>query len=198
MKPIFDENGLAIESGNIRCFYFDSVTGEYAGWSDEFINIGVSMPGNSTDIDPGDDIAGKALVFNGEKWEQQSDYRDKTVYSTVDGSTVTVDYIGNIRDGFTLSEPTTPYDKWNGKKWVTDTAAQHSADIALANAEKQSRTDQANLYMNSKQWPGKAAIGRLKNDELAQYNLWLDYFDALEAVDTSSAPDINWPIPPAL
>ncbi|ERC90934.1 tail fiber assembly protein, partial [Escherichia coli] len=47
-----------------------------------------------------------------------------------------------------------------------------------------------------KQWPGKAAIGRLKGEELAQYNLWLDYLDALELVDTSSAPDIEWPTPP--
>ncbi len=31
--------------------------------------------------------------------------------------------------------------------------------------------------MNSKQWPGKAAIGRLKGEELAQYNLWLDYLE---------------------
>ena len=68
--------------------------------------------------------------------------------------------------------------------------------VAAASAEKQSRIDQANAYMNGKQWPGKAVIGRLKADELAQYNLWLDYLDALEAVDTSSAPDINWPVPP--
>ncbi|EKQ4439699.1 tail fiber assembly protein, partial [Escherichia coli] len=53
-------------------------------------------------------------------------------------------------------------------------------------------------YMNSKQWPGKAAIGRLKGEELAQYNLWLDYLDALELVDISSAPDIEWPTPPAV
>ncbi|HCQ0095424.1 Caudovirales tail fiber assembly protein [Escherichia coli] len=52
--------------------------------------------------------------------------------------------------------------------------------------------------MNSRQWPGKAAIGRLKSEELAQYNLWLDYLDALELVDTSSAPDIEWPTPPAV
>ncbi|WP_139059164.1 tail fiber assembly protein, partial [Escherichia coli] len=51
---------------------------------------------------------------------------------------------------------------------------------------------------HSKQWPGKAAIGRLKGEELAQYNLWLDYLDALELVDTSSAPDIEWPTPPAV
>ena len=62
--------------------------------------------------------------------------------------------------------------------------------------KKQDLIDQANAYMNSKQWPGKSVLGRLKDDELTQYNLWLDYLDALEAVDVSSAPDINWPVPP--
>ncbi|WP_336981896.1 MULTISPECIES: tail fiber assembly protein [unclassified Cedecea] len=54
----------------------------------------------------------------------------------------------------------------------------------------------ANEFINNKQWPGKAAIGRLKDDERVQYNLWLDYLDALEAIDTSNAPDIEWPTPP--
>lgn len=68
--------------------------------------------------------------------------------------------------------------------------------IVAADVEKQKRIDLANDYMNGKQWPGKAAIGRLKSEELAQYNLWLDYLDTLELVDTSSAPDIEWPTPP--
>ncbi|KAB3426108.1 tail fiber assembly protein [Escherichia coli] len=68
--------------------------------------------------------------------------------------------------------------------------------IQQAESERQLLLNQANEYMNSKQWPGKAAIGRLKDEELAQYNLWLDYLDALELVDTSSAPDIEWPTPP--
>ncbi|HAU8789027.1 TPA: tail fiber assembly protein, partial [Escherichia coli] len=29
-----------------------------------------------------------------------------------------------------------------------------------------------------------------------QYNDWIDYLDALEAVDTSSAPNIHWPTTP--
>ncbi|WP_370613167.1 tail fiber assembly protein [Citrobacter portucalensis] len=65
-----------------------------------------------------------------------------------------------------------------------------------AEYERQRRIDVANDFMNRKQWPGKAAIGRLKGDELAHYNLLLDYLYALEAVDTSSAQDINWPVPP--
>lgn len=71
-------------------------------------------------------------------------------------------------------------------------------EIAEAEGMKSILIEQANEYMNSKQWPGKAAIGRLKGEELAQYNLWLDYLDALELVDTSSAPDIEWPTPPAV
>ncbi|EAV1591710.1 tail fiber assembly protein [Salmonella enterica] len=60
--------------------------------------------------------------------------------------------------------------------------------------EKQRRIDAANEFMNSKQWPGKAAIGRLKGDELVQYNLWLDYLEALEELKPTSAPDIKWPV----
>lgn len=68
-------------------------------------------------------------------------------------------------------------------------------ESAISEAENKKRLliNEATEYINSKQWPGKAAIGRLKGDELAQYNLWLDFLDALEVVDISSAPDINWP-----
>ncbi len=82
--------------------------------------------------------------------------------------------------------------------WADIPPPTHEEQIAAAELKKQQLINQANEYMNSKQWPGKAAIGRLKGDELAQYNLWLDYLDALELVDTSSAPDIEWPTPPAV
>lgn len=80
--------------------------------------------------------------------------------------------------------------------WLDVPAPTHEESVAAADAEKQRLIDEANEFMNSYQWPGKAAIGRLKGDELAQYNLWLDYLDALEAVDTPGAPDIEWPTQP--
>lgn len=196
MKPVFDDSGLATQAGNIRVFYFDAESGEYRGWSDEFINLGVSMPGNSTDINPGNKVDGKVSVFTGTVWEQYADHRGDTVYSTTDGSSMTVDYIGDIRDGYTSAAPATPYDKWDGKEWVTDTDTRYAADVAAAESQKQHLIAQANIYMNSKQWPGKAAMGRLTDSEEKQYNGWLDYFDALEAVNTSTAPDIEWPSVP--
>ncbi|EED0940894.1 tail fiber assembly protein [Escherichia coli] len=80
--------------------------------------------------------------------------------------------------------------------WVDIPPPTHEQLVAIADAEKQSLIDQTNEYINSKQWPGKAAIGRLKDTEKSQYNEWLDYLDELEALDTSIAPDIEWPVKP--
>lgn len=80
--------------------------------------------------------------------------------------------------------------------WTDKPAPSYDELVATADAEKLDRIDQANEYMNSKQWPGKASMGRLKDSEKAQYNAWLDYLDALEFVDTSSAPEIEWPTLP--
>lgn len=104
-------------------------------------------------------------------------------------------YIGT--DGeLTLSD--SKPSQWH--TWDSDTNEwfiSADAQIKLADNEKSRLIQDANDYINSKQWPGKAAMGRLKDTEKAQYNAWLDYLDALEAVDTSKAPDITWPEIPA-
>lgn len=69
---------------------------------------------------------------------------------------------------------------------------------AIMESQRQLLINNANAFMNGRQWPGKAAIGRLKRDELTRYNAWLDYLDALEAVDASSTGDVNWPVSPVL
>lgn len=80
--------------------------------------------------------------------------------------------------------------------WVDLPPPSHDELVATAEVEKQRLISAANDYMNSKQWPGKAAMGRLKDVEKAQYNAWIDYLEAVEAIDTSTAPEIEWPIPP--
>jgi hypothetical protein len=59
--------------------------------------------------------------------------------------------------------------------WIDIPPPTHEEQIAAAELKKQQLINQVNEYINSKQWPGKAAIGRLKGEELVQYNLWLDY-----------------------
>lgn len=80
--------------------------------------------------------------------------------------------------------------------WADIPPPTHKEQVTEADAKKQSLIDQANEYINSKQWPGKAAMNRLNDAGKEQYNTWLDYLDVLEQVDTSAAPDITWPTPP--
>ncbi|EIP8405055.1 tail fiber assembly protein [Escherichia coli] len=116
-------------------------------------------------------------------WPEDGVEVDETVFATYGGTPPAGKMRGSDENGYPA--------------WVSTPPLTREQQIAVADNEKVSRIAEANSFMNSKQWPGKAAIGRLKGDELAQYNAWLDYLDALEAVDTSTAPDINWPIPPA-
>lgn len=103
-------------------------------------------------------------------------------------------YIGEDMELILSDSKPSQWHTWDSEtsEWVISADAQ----IKLADDEKSRLTQGASDYINSKQWPGKAAMGRLNDTEKAQYNLWLDYLDALEAVDTSSAPDIEWPLYP--
>ncbi|EEX3304632.1 tail fiber assembly protein [Escherichia coli] len=194
MKPVFDDNGLAVESGDIRCFYYDAETGEYTGWSDEYIHPGVSMPGNSTDINPGEAEAGKVYLFTGSRWRLEEDHRGVTVYSVEDKQESDVDYIGPIRDGFVTVAPTSLFDEWDGKTWVTDTDAQQADAIAEAELQRQQLIDAAMQSISVIQL--KLQAGReLSDAEKNKLNATLDYIDAVTATDTATAPDIKWPTP---
>lgn len=87
-------------------------------------------------------------------------------------------------------------DKTGLPAWVDKPPLSTVEQLTMAEAKRSNLISVANAYMSDRQWPGKAAIGRLKGGELAQYGLWLDYLDALYAVDASAAPDIEWPTQP--
>ncbi|MGV5943094.1 tail fiber assembly protein, partial [Escherichia coli] len=146
----------------------------------------------STGIDPGEYIPGRVAVFTGKGWSHEEDHRNETVYSTENGAAVTVDYIGAIKDGYVTLSPLTPYDKWDGEKWVTDTEAQHGAAVEAAEAQRQSLIDAAMASISLIQL--KLQAGRkLTQAETTRLNAVLDYIDAVTATDTSTAPDIIWP-----
>lgn len=66
--------------------------------------------------------------------------------------------------------------------------------IEQAEAQKQYLIAEVNAETQMLQT--KLALKRIKADELELLNAWLDYLDLLEAVDTSTAPDIDWPVKP--
>ena len=87
--------------------------------------------------------------------------------------------------------PLTPYDKWDGEKWVTDTEAQHRAAVEAAETKRQSLADAAMDSISLIQL--KLRAGRKLTQAENRPNAVLDYIDALNAMDINMAPDINLP-----
>lgn len=79
------------------------------------------IPANATIIDVLHSKDGFAVCFNEteQKWEYIEDNRSKTVYSTITKEPSIVNYIGAIKDGFTLLVPS-EFDKWENSSWVID------------------------------------------------------------------------------
>ncbi|NZD31043.1 tail fiber assembly protein, partial [Escherichia coli] len=120
------------------------------------------------------------------------DHRGEIIYSTETGESKEITAPGDYPENTTTIAPLTPYDKWDGEKWVTDTEAQHSAAVDSAEAQRQSLIDTAMASISLIQL--KLRAGRnLTQAETARLNAALDYIDAVEATDTSTAPDVIWP-----
>ncbi|MBW9439576.1 tail fiber assembly protein [Enterobacter roggenkampii] len=83
------------------------------------------------------------------------------------------------------------WDSQNNAWTISD-----ASRVQVAQSEKNRRAQKATDFINSQQWPGKLALGRLDDKEVARFNLWLDYLDELENVDVSLSSDIQWPVKP--
>ncbi|MGU3521597.1 tail fiber assembly protein [Enterobacteriaceae bacterium C23F] len=67
--------------------------------------------------------------------------------------------------------------------------------IAEADAEKASRIAEANSV--TQMWQTQLMLGIITPEDKAKLTEWMQYIQAVQAVDTSTAPDINWPEEPA-
>ncbi len=192
-EVIFDADGHATNAGYVRVYHFAG-NGECLGWSDEYINIGVGLPGSSTMIPPGEPTTGMVSVFNGTTWDKQQDHRGQTVYSIADRHAVLVDYIGAIKDGYVDAAPATQFDKWDGTAWVEDAEAKRAADIDTAEQKKGVLRSTAD---NEIAWLQDAVdAGIASEEETALLSMWKAYRVQLMRIKTDAAPDIEWPTTP--
>ncbi|EHR8019919.1 tail fiber assembly protein [Escherichia coli] len=193
-QAILGKDGYALNAGEIIVHNYDGETREYISTSTEYLSVGVGIPACSCLDEPGAHKAGYAICRSVElnSWEYVPDHRGETVYSTENGRKVTISDIGEYPENTTTIAPLTPYDKWDGEKWVTDTEAQHSAAVDAAEAQRQSLINAAMASISLIQL--KLQAGRkLTQAETTRLNAVLDYIDAVTATNTSTAPDVIWP-----
>ncbi|ELY2855817.1 tail fiber assembly protein [Cronobacter dublinensis] len=189
-QAIFKE-GLAIIAGDITIHNFDAVTGEYIGSSVEYIPPGVGLPAFSTAKNPPEGKEGHARCFRNGEWLNLEDFRGQVAYSIINGDKKEITEPGPVGEGFVFVGPSTPFDVWDGKRWVTDVAAEKKAAVSEAEAQKRSRLASASAVIE----PLKDADegGFIEAEDKPRLEAWLKYRYQLTRIDTSAAPDIEWP-----
>ncbi|WP_272653875.1 MULTISPECIES: tail fiber assembly protein [unclassified Providencia] len=196
-KAEFDNNGLAIIAGWAEVYLCDPITREYVRASLDNVPFGGSIVADAyldkPDLPTKENVA--ILRSEDEKsWIHVADYRGKIAYSTETRQQIEIDFIGDLPLTLTLLEPKTEFDKWNGKKWVTDTEAQKAVLVAQAEQEKAQRLEEANVTITYLQ--DAIEVGLDDDDYQAKLTAWKTYRVLLNRVDTSLAPDIDWPEKP--
>ncbi|HGN0271920.1 tail fiber assembly protein [Proteus mirabilis] len=131
---------------------------------------------------------------DGSAWEIVDDYRGLTAYDTQTKYPFIIDFIGALPETFTLLKPTSEFDKWDGKNWVTDKEAMKNAQVDAARQKKQELSQEAeNRIM---QLERKIRLGMASEDEIALLKLWEVYTVKLDDINPGSAPEIEWPQKP--
>ncbi|WP_213797044.1 tail fiber assembly protein [Klebsiella aerogenes] len=191
-----NKNGIATAAGWLTVYSVEPHQREFQSVTMEYLVAGVGLPAfgyaDKPDL-PGD---GFALVRSADEkqWETIEDYRGLTAYSTETGQPEIIAFLGELPDTLTLLAPVTAYDKWDGSQWVTDTAAQHADEIAVAEQQKQALLSEAQQQITG--WQTELQLGIISDDDKASLILWMNYIKDIQAVSTEDAPDIEWPVKP--
>ncbi|MEA9389567.1 tail fiber assembly protein [Acerihabitans sp. TG2] len=193
---LLDEHNIALNAGTLNVFNYHESTREYIYSSSEYLAVGVGLPANSCiDAPPGkqDGVAiCRSTDFTG--WEALEDHRGKTAYRIKTGKAVTVSAPGKLDTGLTLIAPATDYDKWDGKAWVTDKLAEQSAAIAQANNKRAALITEASA--RTQLWQTQLMLNMISESDKTLLTEWMRYIQALQTLNTASAPNITWPLSP--
>lgn len=119
----FDDNGFALTSGYILVHIYDS-NGIYTHSEEQFVSIGCGLAANAVLDAPLPTEPHFAVQRVGNKWQYIADHRGKKVYSLKDRSSITVEKVGKIPEGYTLIKPFNDVCEWNGNYWETSPALQ--------------------------------------------------------------------------
>ncbi|QZN97994.1 tail fiber assembly protein [Symbiopectobacterium purcellii] len=194
------ENGLSKKAGWITVYHVHPDTREYLSASDEYLMADVGLPAHSYPDKPVLPPAGQALrrSLDGLSWEHVPDYRGKTVYNTGTREASTVSEMGELPEAVTLLSPATEFDTWNDKKWVTDKAAQHTAEVQAAQQAAKQELASRLTVASARIQPLQDAtdLDMATEAERAQLVAWKTYRVLLNRLELDTASDIEWPEAP--
>ncbi|ATI92608.1 tail fiber assembly protein [Salmonella enterica] len=185
---------MSSKAQTIKIYNLRSDTNEFIGAGDAYIPPHTGLPANCTDIAPPDIPASHIAVFDAETetWSLKEDHRGETVYDTTTGNQMYISDPGPLPENVTSVSPGGEYQKWDGKTWVKDEAAETTARLRETEGTKSRLLQTAAEKIAPLQ--DAVDLGIATDDEKAQLDEWKKYRVLVNRVDTSN-PD--WPEKPA-
>ena len=107
---------FAKETKEVTLYSYDD-KGVFTGEFQYLWVVGTGLASNSTLEKPLKDKDGFVSVWNGSKWEYKENHVGKISYNTETKESKTVDYVGEIQQGWTFLEPI-EFGVWDGSTWV--------------------------------------------------------------------------------
>ncbi len=193
-----NNNMIAVISGEVLVYNFHEKSREFISSTIEYLPVGIGLPANSCIDGPGEIKKGFAIFRSADltAWEYIPDHRGETVYSKIDGGKITISTSGDYPSDTTIIAPATVYDKWDGEKWITDVVAKKAGDISDAELKRQTLLSDANNI--TADWRTELTLGIISDSDKEKLIAWMEYIKAVKAIDTSTAPDIQWPLRPVV
>ncbi|ECK6620233.1 tail fiber assembly protein [Salmonella enterica] len=181
---------MSSKAQTIKIYNLRSDTNEFIGAGDAYIPPHTGLPANCTDIAPPDIPSSHIAVFDAETqaWSLQEDHRGETVYDTTTGNQIYISDPGPLPENVTSVSPDGEYQKWDGKAWVKDEAAETAARLREAEGTKSRLLQMAAEKIAPLQDAVDLEIAT--DDEKVQLDEWKKYRVLVNRVDTTN-PD--WP-----
>ncbi|APY55108.1 tail fiber assembly protein [Salmonella enterica] len=184
---------MSEQAQTIKIFNLRSDTNEFIGAGDAYIPPHTGLPANCTDVSPPEIPASHIAVFDAEAetWSLKEDHRGETVYDIATGNQVYISDPGPLPENVTSVSPDGKYQKWDGKAWVKDEAAEAAARLREAEGTK----SRLLLMASGKIAPLQDAVDldEATDKEKASLLAWRKYRVLVNRVDTTN-PD--WPYVP--
>lgn len=86
---------------------------------------------------------------------------------------------------------------YDGTKFYPPVEPEKSHEELVAEARQQKEALLSEAQATISLWQTELQLGIISDEDKASLIAWVQYIKALKAVDTSKAPDITWPVPPA-
>ncbi|EAQ5741249.1 tail fiber assembly protein [Salmonella enterica subsp. enterica serovar Adjame] len=183
---------MSSKAQTIKIFNLRSDTNEFIGAGDAYIPPHTGLPANCTDIAPPDIPASHIAVFDAETetWGLHEDHRGETVYDTTTGNPIYISEPGPLPGNVTSVSADGEYQKWDGKAWVKDEAAEKAAQLRQAEETKSRLLQMATEKIAPLQ--DAVDLGEATDDEKARLLAWKKYRVQVNRVDTVNPvwPDV--------